>query len=454
MKRKIYAVLLGLSLPFLAVAGLETGTYISDLVTTNPTGSDNYATADDHLRLLKTTIKNTFPNINNAVTKTDEQLNDVAQLSQQNTFTGTQTISLSTGGLLELDDTDAAANERRWRLLSDTGQFCVYTATDAGVGTSNAICADRTGTTVDSVTLFGAINSANTTFTVDGSNPKLALRSGGGTTQARFEVSAGDTYLISDVNNASLNINTTGTGGTIFLGNSTGALAWRDVGGLLRIRGTANNQTTNNSYISLQQLGATENGWVGFGNNTSTLSITNNINAGNVDLNTSGAGLVRANGQNIRDTALFTSGTLPVARGGTGTTTSTGTGSVVLSASPTLTGTTTAATLNATTLQQNSIQVQSAAFMRAAHGRFNGTTGALIAGSGITSGSRVGAGQYTIDLTAAGFSATPTCVATTNTASNTATALPSSNVAYSVNTRVPSTLAAQDSDYQLLCLGN
>ena len=39
------------------------------------------------------------------------------------------------------------------------------------------------------------------------------------------------------------------------------------------------------------------------------------------------------------------SGTLAVARGGTGTTTSTGTGSVVLSASPTLTGTTSVATL-------------------------------------------------------------------------------------------------------------
>ena len=38
--------------------GLETGTYISDLVTTNPLGSDAKSTADDHLRLLKTTLKN------------------------------------------------------------------------------------------------------------------------------------------------------------------------------------------------------------------------------------------------------------------------------------------------------------------------------------------------------------------------------------------------------------
>jgi len=41
--------------------GLETGTYISDLVTTNPTASDALSQADDHLRLLKTAVQNSFP---------------------------------------------------------------------------------------------------------------------------------------------------------------------------------------------------------------------------------------------------------------------------------------------------------------------------------------------------------------------------------------------------------
>lgn len=54
---------------------LETGTFISDLVVTNPTGSDPLAFADDHLRLLKTTIKNTFPNVTGAVTKTHTEIN-------------------------------------------------------------------------------------------------------------------------------------------------------------------------------------------------------------------------------------------------------------------------------------------------------------------------------------------------------------------------------------------
>ncbi len=41
---------------------LETGTYIDDLVTTNPIGaSDFISKGDDHLRLLKTILQNTFP---------------------------------------------------------------------------------------------------------------------------------------------------------------------------------------------------------------------------------------------------------------------------------------------------------------------------------------------------------------------------------------------------------
>lgn len=54
--------------------GLETGTYVSDLNTSNPAAGDSVAQGDDHIRLLKTTIKNTFPNINGAVGATDEDL--------------------------------------------------------------------------------------------------------------------------------------------------------------------------------------------------------------------------------------------------------------------------------------------------------------------------------------------------------------------------------------------
>ena len=59
---------------------LETGTYINSLVATNPTATDALAQADDHLRLIKATLKATFPSITGAVTLTHTQINDLQNL--------------------------------------------------------------------------------------------------------------------------------------------------------------------------------------------------------------------------------------------------------------------------------------------------------------------------------------------------------------------------------------
>lgn len=56
---------------------LESGTYINDLVSTNPAITDQVSQGDDHIRLIKKVLLNTFPNINNEVTITDEQLNSL-----------------------------------------------------------------------------------------------------------------------------------------------------------------------------------------------------------------------------------------------------------------------------------------------------------------------------------------------------------------------------------------
>jgi hypothetical protein len=54
---------------------LETGTYISDLVTANPAVGDASNQGDDHLRLIKTCIKNTFTGLTGPVTVNQAQLN-------------------------------------------------------------------------------------------------------------------------------------------------------------------------------------------------------------------------------------------------------------------------------------------------------------------------------------------------------------------------------------------
>lgn len=54
---------------------LETATYINGLVPTNPAQGDLVSAGDDHLRLLKSTIRNTFPNITGAITASHTELN-------------------------------------------------------------------------------------------------------------------------------------------------------------------------------------------------------------------------------------------------------------------------------------------------------------------------------------------------------------------------------------------
>jgi hypothetical protein len=58
--------------------GLESATYINQLVDTNPVATDSLGQADDHLRLIKSVLQNTFPALTGAVTMTQAELNEVA----------------------------------------------------------------------------------------------------------------------------------------------------------------------------------------------------------------------------------------------------------------------------------------------------------------------------------------------------------------------------------------
>ena len=54
---------------------LESGTFIDSLNASNPASVDGLQQADDHMRLIKSTIKATFPSITGAVTATQAELN-------------------------------------------------------------------------------------------------------------------------------------------------------------------------------------------------------------------------------------------------------------------------------------------------------------------------------------------------------------------------------------------
>jgi hypothetical protein len=106
-----------------------------------------------------------------------------------------------------------------------------------------------------------------------------------------------------------------------------------------------------------------------FGNGTNAFTAVGSTGTGNVVLSagptltgtttvaTLSATTISGDGASITNinAGNIASGTLPVARGGTGTTTSTGSGNVVLSAGPTLSGTTTVATLSGTSVGATNI---------------------------------------------------------------------------------------------------
>lgn len=81
--------------------GLETATFINGLVESNPTSSDSANQGDNHLRLIKTVLKNTFPNLTGAVTATQAQLNTPYLPLAGGTLTGgvTGTTAAFPGGV-------------------------------------------------------------------------------------------------------------------------------------------------------------------------------------------------------------------------------------------------------------------------------------------------------------------------------------------------------------------
>ena len=96
---------------------LETGTYISDLVSTNPVGTDTIDKADDHLRLIKSTLQATFPNITGAVTPTQADLNKLTSSGSPQFSTielgaaSDTTLSRSAAGVLAVEGKTVPVND-------------------------------------------------------------------------------------------------------------------------------------------------------------------------------------------------------------------------------------------------------------------------------------------------------------------------------------------------------
>lgn len=139
---------------------LESATYISGLVDTNPSGSDSISQGDDHLRLIKSVLKNTLPNA-------DEAINGI--------HTGTSAPSPTTTGLIWFDTSNNLIKIRNeadsgWiTLMASEGSRLLKTTHDIEATTSTF----RSETYVDtgwSITHTCVSSSSTLYIQVDGMN--------------------------------------------------------------------------------------------------------------------------------------------------------------------------------------------------------------------------------------------------------------------------------------------
>ena len=107
--------------------GIETASYISELVDTNPVVGDPVGEGDDHLRLIKTVLQTQFPNLTaGAVNTTQTEMNlldgvtALVALASDQSWSGSQRgtpQTITQGTLIDLDTgnnflwTPAAADE-------------------------------------------------------------------------------------------------------------------------------------------------------------------------------------------------------------------------------------------------------------------------------------------------------------------------------------------------------
>lgn len=138
---------------------LETANTINQLVESNPLGTDRKSQGDDHIRLIKRTLRNTFPNITGPITVSEAAINGLGT-GKNLTFPGM--IVMWSG----------ATVPSGWRLCNGTGNLSngqavpdlrgkFIVGTGAGVGTSIG----ATGGSAN-VSISGSTTESNQSFSI------------------------------------------------------------------------------------------------------------------------------------------------------------------------------------------------------------------------------------------------------------------------------------------------
>lgn len=173
--------------------GLETASFVSQLNGTNPVATDGLAQADDHMRLIKTTLTNTFANMDGAVTTTDSELNTLTgytgDAADHNILSGLAARTAPNGG--------PVTNTEAGYLSGATSNIqAQLNALDTGLTTTNNNLSSAVPTGM--VMMWSGASGAIPTGYVlcDGGNGTPDLRD-------RFVVGAGSSYSVNNTGGSS-----------------------------------------------------------------------------------------------------------------------------------------------------------------------------------------------------------------------------------------------------------
>lgn len=203
---------------------LESATFVNDLVITNPVGAtDERRFGDDHIRLIKTALRNTFPDGSAALRPSHVLLNTLTGSAAQYAFTGLgavdgrfKSFEFDIVGVLPV--TDGA--EFRVLVSTDNGSSYAssgYVHSRFGFTNGGSLAGSGAGPTSEIVLLSGAGNEAanvehiygkvqlwieaaatlqwNLQFVGAGSGPSIVSgmgRHGAGVNAVKFQFSSGN----------------------------------------------------------------------------------------------------------------------------------------------------------------------------------------------------------------------------------------------------------------------
>lgn len=101
--------------------------------------------------------------------------NTIVQRDASGSITGTEIISSQTVPVVQLYDTDAATDHKRWRFMADNGAFALQTVNDAYTAASNIMTASRSGNSGVSATFQVPLTVSGSVAASSSSNPQIVL---------------------------------------------------------------------------------------------------------------------------------------------------------------------------------------------------------------------------------------------------------------------------------------